>query len=184
MKLASDYFELQQLTGDRGLIFSFVGFLSEGILYSLGEALKQKMTLDEADANVTRRVFSVFVEQVQNILRYSSERVISSPGQSSALSSGMISVGREADGFFVLCGNVMRQEEAIALHERLSAIANMDKAELKALYKEKLREPTDSGNGSGNVGLIEIARRSSRPIEFDFIPVPESKTFFCLKAYI
>ncbi|EIC23579.1 MULTISPECIES: SiaB family protein kinase [Thiorhodovibrio] len=184
MHLARDYFEFQRLTGNRGLIFSFVGFLSEGILYSLGEALKQKMTLEDTDANVTKRVFSVFVEQVQNILRYSSERLIDPPSQATALSSGMVSVGREADGFFVVCGNVVREQEAIALDQRLSAMAKMDKTELKALYKEKLREPAESDSIGGNVGLIEIARRSSRPIEFDFVPVGQQQTFFCLKAYI
>jgi hypothetical protein len=184
MQLASDYFEFQQLTGNRGLIFSFVGFLSEGILYSLGQALKQKMTLDETDANVTRRVFSIFVEQVQNILRYSAERVIGAPGRPTELSSGMISVGREAEGFFVVCGNVMRETEAQALAKRLETIAHLDKSQLKALYRERLREPSEADHGGGNVGLIEIARRSSRPIEFGFVPAGEQQFFFCLKAYI
>ncbi|MBK1650051.1 SiaB family protein kinase [Rhabdochromatium marinum] len=184
MPLARDYFEFQQLTGNRGLIFSFVGFLSEGILYSLGEMLKQKMSLEDTDAKITRRVFSVFVEQVQNILRYSSERVSDEPHASVALSSGMISVGREANGFFVICGNVVREQEAAALDQRLTTIAKLNPDELKSLYREKLREPVESDAIGGNVGLIEIARRSSRPIEFDFVPVGEQQMFFCLKAYI
>lgn len=184
MQLAEEYFGFRQQLNQQGIIFSFVGFLSEGILFSLGEALKQKMTLDATDANVTKRVFSVFVEQVQNIIRYSAERTTGELGKPVELSSGMVSVGRENDTFFVVCGNTLARAESTELQDKLAMLANMDKDSIKSYYREKLREPVDEASRGASIGLIEIARRSSKPIEFGFLDLSDDRTFFCLKAFI
>ncbi|MBS1192000.1 MAG: hypothetical protein H6R10_3792 [Rhodocyclaceae bacterium] len=181
---AQDYYDFHQGLAKQGIILSFTGYVSEGILFALGDALRQKMALDEADANVTKRVFSVFVEQVQNIIRYSAERVEGNLGKRVELSSGTITVGREGERFFVVCGNVVRQEDALAMRERLSALAAMSREELKLHYKEKLKEPPEGRSRGASLGLIEIARRASSPIQFDFIDIDDAAAFFCLKAYI
>jgi hypothetical protein len=182
--LVQEYYGFQQDLKKKGIVFSFTGYVSEGILFALGEALKKKMALDETDANVTRKVFSVFVEQVQNIIRYSADRLEGEAGKKIELSSGMIAVGREGDRFFVVCGNVVSQSDVPMLRERLQTLASMDKDALKAFYKEKLREPAEEHSRGGSIGLIEIARRASEPIEFDFMDVDPARAFFCLKAYI
>lgn len=181
MSLATEYLEVQRQLEDRGIIFSFVGYVSEGILYALGEALKRKVSLDAADANVTKRVFSVFIEQVQNIIRYSAERL---DGDAPELSSGMIIVGRERGKFFVVCGNLVGEAEGAELASRLQKLCAMDKEALKAHYRQRLREPPEQDSKGASLGLIEIVRRSSEPVEFDFHAAGSGKTLFCLKAHI
>ena len=67
---------------------------------------------------------------------------------------------------------------------RLSKIRDMSKDELKVLYKEQLRaEPEDGSKGAG-LGFMEIARRASKPIEFDFPDFDSDYAFFALKATI
>ncbi len=39
------------------------------------------------------------------------------------------------------------------------------------------------GRGAG-IGLIEIARRVSKPLEFDFVTIDERTAFFALKASV
>ena len=182
--LVQEYYGFQQDLNKKGIVFSFTGYVSEGILFALGAALKQKMALDETDVNVTKKVFSVFVEQVQNIIRYSSDRLEGDAGGKVELSSGMIAVGREGDRFFVVCGNIVSQADVAMLRERLQTLATMDKDALKAFYKEKLKEPPEEQSKGASIGLIEIARRASEPIEFDFMTTDPTHAFFCLKAYI
>lgn len=182
--LVQEYYGFQQDLNRKGIVFSFTGYVSEGILFALGEALKQKMVLDETDSNVTKRVFSVFVEQVQNIIRYSADRLEGEVGKKVELSSGMIAVGREAERFFVVCGNIVRSVDVGMLRERLQKLAAMDKDALKAYYKEKLKEPEEEQSKGASIGLIEIARRASEPIAFDFMDVDPGHAYFCLKAYI
>lgn len=163
---------------------SFSGFVSEGILFSLGEALKQKMTLDETDINTTKKVFSVFVEQVQNVIRYSSDRLESDVGRKAELGSGTITVGHDMDKFFIVCCNTVESADVAMLKERLEILKTLDKEALKAYYREKLREEPEAQSKGATIGLIEIARRASAPIEFDFEEIDKNSSFFCLKAYI
>jgi len=182
---ADVYNEYRNWLTSQGIIFSFTGYLSEDMLTTLGSALKKRMALSETDANVAKRVFSVFVEQVQNIIRYSADRVTSTT-LSGEMSGGMVTVGFSDGRFFVVCGNIVAADRAEPLRQRLMHLASLDKDQLKAYYREKLREPAEEDSHGGSIGLIEIARRSSEPIDFDIVWLEPDKcrAFFCIKAYI
>ncbi|AKJ95158.1 MULTISPECIES: SiaB family protein kinase [Thioalkalivibrio] len=182
--IAEEVLGFQRNMTRRGIIFSFTGYISEGILKALGDALRQKIRLESTDTKTVNRVFSVFVEQVQNVIRYSAERIEHDAEPPVELSSGMITVGSENGRFFVICGNVIGRKDADTLAVRLRELAGMDSDELRRFYKEKLREPPDEGSKGGSIGLIEIARRASEPIQFDFQHLSDAQSYFVLKAYI
>ncbi|WP_018864486.1 MULTISPECIES: SiaB family protein kinase [Thioalkalivibrio] len=182
--IAEEVLGFQRNMTRRGIIFSFTGYISEGILKALGDALRQKIRLESTDNKTVNRVFSVFVEQVQNIIRYSAERIEHDAEPPVELSSGMITVGSEKGRFFVICGNIIAREDADTLGGRLSELQGMDSEALRRFYKEKLREPPDEGSKGGSIGLIEIARRASEPIQFDFEHLSDEYSYFVLKAYI
>ena len=182
--LAEEYYRTRGELQGKGLLLAFSGYISEGVLFSLGQALRQKMALEERDTNVIKRVFSVFVEQVQNVLRYSVERVEGEVDGPVEMSSGLIGVGRQDDSFFVVCGNVIAAEAVAGLRDRLDHLAALDQKGLRTYYKEKLREPPEEESKGASLGLIEIARRASQPIEYDFLTLEGGQAFFCLKAYI
>ncbi len=179
-----DFIAFHNASKQNGVIMSFSGDVSEKVLFSLGEVLKFRMTQGDTDASVAKRVFSVFVEQAQNIIRYSADRVAEGASTGNGVSSGMIVVGVEKERFFVACGNEIPKAQVDPLRERLSRIAGMNPDELKAYYREKIRQPVDEGSLGGSVGLIEIARRASAPVEFEFRDLGPDRSFFCLKAYI
>jgi hypothetical protein len=182
--LAQYYKSFKRTLDERGIIFSFSGYMSEGILYSLGDALRQKMALDDTDVTTVKKVFSVFVEQAQNIIRYSADKVSGNLGRSIELSSGMVTIGSENERFFIVCANVVKADDVPKLRQRLEQLQHMDKDAIKAYYKEQLREAPDEKSRGATIGLIEIARRASEPIEFDFDRIDDENFFFCLKVLI
>jgi len=182
--LAERYRAFKSMMDERGIIFSFSGYLSEGVLYSLGEALRHKMTLEDTDITTVKKVFSVFVEQSQNIIRYSADKLVGPGDHGIELSSGMVTIGREEGHFYIVCANSMRQDQVEKLRERLETLKSMDKEEIKTYYREQLREAPDADSRGGTIGLIEIARRASAPIEFDFKPEDNGTSFFCLRVSI
>ncbi|KAF0224972.1 MAG: hypothetical protein FD176_781 [Rhodospirillaceae bacterium] len=182
--LAKQYRAFKSTLDERGIVFSFSGYLSEGILYSLGDALRQKMALEDTDVTTIKKVFSVFVEQSQNIIRYSADKVQGNLGKTVELSSGMVTIGSENGRFFIVCGNIILEDDMEKLRGRLETLRGMGKDEIKAYYKEQLREPPDEGSRGATIGLIEIARRASDPIEFDFDRIDADRHFFCLKVSI
>jgi len=182
--LAQYYRTFKRQLDEKGIVFSFSGYMSEGILYSLGEALRQKMTLEETNVTTIKKVFSVFVEQAQNIIRYSAEKVEGNVGRRIELSSGIVTIGTEGDRFFIVCANVVLNEDVERLRQRLEQLQNMDHDAIKAFYKEQLREAPDEGSRGATIGLIEIARRASAPLEFDFETIDAESSFFCLRVCI
>ncbi|PWC32516.1 SiaB family protein kinase [Azospirillum sp. TSO35-2] len=182
--LAQQYAAIKRDLDDKGIVFSFSGYLSEGILYSLGEALREKLTLEDADGPTVRRVFSVFVEQMQNIIRYSAEKVRGRPGGTVELSAGMVTIGMEGGKVFIVCGNTVRNDDVARLRDRLDHLKSLDRDGIKTYYREQLREEPDSGSRGATLGLIEIARRASEPIDYDFDPMDTDRSFFCLKVRV
>jgi hypothetical protein len=160
------------------------------VLSGVGEALKQKLTIDDADTKTLRSVFAVFVEQMQNIIRYSAEKAQASlPPAADAralkeIRYGILTIGREGVDYVVCAGNLVQRADVPRLHARLSRIREMSKDELKVHYKEQLRAEPEEGSKGAGLGFMEIARRASKPIEFDFTEVDADHSFFALKATI
>lgn len=182
--LAQEYSAFKRDLDEKGIIFSFSGYLSEGILYSVGEALREKMAMEDLDGPTVRRVFGVFVEQMQNIVRYSAEKLVRDQGAPLELSAGMVTIGMQERQFFIVCGNTVRNADVPKLRERLDHLRGLDREGIKAYYREQLREPPEEGSRGATIGLIEIARRASEPIEFDFARIDDDKSFFCMKVRV
>lgn len=188
--LAGQLMDLRSALHTRGVIFAYSGYVTEPVLSGVGEALKQKLTIDDADTKTLRSVFAIFVEQMQNIIRYSAEseqpgvRPASGEGGLMEIRYGILTIGREGEDYVVCAGNLVRQSDVARLEDRLSRIRDMSKEELKAHYKETLRADPEQGSKGAGLGLMEIARRATKPIEFDFAAVDGEYSFFALKAII
>jgi hypothetical protein len=169
-----------------GVIFAYSGYVTEQVLSGVGEAIKQKMTIEDANRKTMRSVFAVFVEQMQNIIRYSAEKI--PPGETAdsvmALRYGILTVGQEGAGYIVHAGNLIEHGDTGRLRDRLAALRAMSKDELKAAYKAQLKTGPDEFSKGAGIGFIEIARRASEPIDFDFTDVDSEHAFFALRACI
>jgi hypothetical protein len=186
--LASQLMELRGMLHKQGIIFAYSGYVTEPVLSGVGEALKQKLTIDDADTKTLRSVFAVFVEQMQNIIRYSAEKAPEKPlpaheGALSEIRYGILTIGKEGGDYVVCAGNLIFRADVERLDQRLSKIRDMSKEELKALYKEQLRAEPEQGSKGAGLGFMEIARRTTKPIEFDFQDFGDY-AFFALKATI
>ncbi len=177
----------REILADRGIQFCYCGYITEDILSGIGSSLKQKLAMENTNREVARAVFSLFVEQVQNVIRYSAEKKLSAADSGLSdveLPFGLFSVGKKDDYYFVACGNMIPTGDVERLRGNLIKIQNMDKSELKALYKEILRGKTPEGSKGAGVGFIDIARRTTKGLEFDFHEINSEFAFFALKAYI
>ncbi len=187
--LARQYFNFRGDLEERGIKFSYCGVLTEDILSGLGDALRQKMNYDGVHPTVSRGVFSSFVEQVQNVIRYSAEKQLPLDGSEAnaddELSFGLLAIGRHKNGHhFVSCSNFIHATDMERIKESLEKLRGLDRKQLATLMKETLRAaPPDGSKGSG-VGFIAIAREASAGFEFDFAPIENTDMFyFTFEAY-
>jgi Family of unknown function (DUF6272) len=188
--LAGQLMDMRAMLHKHGVIFAYSGYVTEPVLSGVGEALKQKLTIDDADTKTLRSVFAVFVEQMQNIIRYSAEKAQSHPPSSSPASElmeiryGILTIGKEGSDYVVCAGNLVVRSDVDRLNAKLSKIRDLSKDELKTLYKEQLRAEPEMGSKGAGLGFMEIARRASKPLDFDFTNIDRDHAFFALKATI
>jgi hypothetical protein len=196
---AKQMFDLRTNLDQTGVMFAYCGFMTEQVRTAVGEALKLKLTLEDVGTKTMRSVFAVFVEQMQNIIRYSAERTEGHPlpksrgasvagsgdnGQLNDLRYGILTIGQENGQFVVNSGNLIYKADVERLRERLTEIRNMNRDELKARYRQILKSEPDADSKGAGVGFIEMARRASRPIEFDFTDIDDERAFFIVRTFI
>ena len=183
--LAKSMYEFRDILHERGVIFCYSGYVTDPVVAGIGEALKRKLELEDTDTKTMRSVFAIFVEQMQNIVRYSAEREGEGPEDpKTEIRYGVLSIGMENNKLFVACGNKVHRQDVERLNSRLAQLQTADRDSLKDLYKKKLREPKEETSKGAGLGFIEIARRASEIIDFDFMDLDDNYAFFCLKAYV
>lgn len=176
-------YAFRQELNQQAILFCYSGPVSQGLIEEIGEVIRRKMEMQETRLAVIQKVFGIFVEQVQNIMNYSAE---GEPVESGAgeLRSGIVVIGREERGFSILCGNLLENREKDALLSSLKQVEGKDKTELKVLYKQRLKAGRlETGKGAG-LGLIDVARKASRPLEYRFQEIDERYGFFSSKVTI
>ena len=170
----------------QNIFFGFSGPLSQELFVEIGHTLRNRMKLEETNSAKVLKVFSLFVEQVQNVIHYSAERLSTTQPDPIELSHGVIVIGCENEKYYVMCGNLIGSELVDNLQSRLITLQNMDKEELKQYYKEQRKKETNENSNSKGAGLgfIELARKTTQPIEFEFQPIDENLAFFSLRTFI
>ncbi|BCM92758.1 hypothetical protein IAD21_04640 [Abditibacteriota bacterium] len=177
----SDLYLLRETYNQKRLVLCFNGPFSQGLIEELGLALRSHLQSDSVSSAAASDVFAVYIELTQNIRHYARHNTISDEA------GGTVAIGRdEQDRHIILAGNVVEPEDGRALQERVRDIAGMDKAQLRAAYKEQLRRPREEGSASGaGLGLLDIARKSSEVLSCSLLPVNSgNQLFFSIKVVI
>lgn len=183
--MIKDLYMLKEDFSRDGIFLSFSGPISQDLMVEVGAALKQKMNLEEVSKSTVLKVFSMVVENTQNIIHYSAEKFSTDHKEEGGeLSLGIIAVGYENEHYFVLCGNMIENNKVDRLRRRLEKLRTMNKDELKRYYKEqRKKKPGKDSKGSG-LGFIDMARKASTPIEFDFKMINNDVSFFSVEIVI
>jgi len=150
--------QLHEIMINRGTFFCYAGPLSETVLTSISSVVKGQLEDAGNTVSVINKVFGIFVEQAQNIIRYSCERIESG-------GVGSVSISSTDSGFMIEAINEIRQADRLRVGEALEKLQAMDGAQLKQAYKERIKSVPPEGSLGAGLGFIDVARKSSR---FDF----------------
>jgi hypothetical protein len=170
-----DFFSLERI------LICFNGPISRTLISEIGVALKEHIESSADNVSTAMDVFSVYIEMSQNIRHYSA-----SHAYPEADATATVVIAETSDGRYVVsAGNVVEVEDGRALVERVTALSALDKPQLKALYKEQLRQPRREGIVTGaGLGLIDVARKSSAPLQCSLDQLDAGKAFFTIRATI
>lgn len=180
------FHRFQDLAREQNVVFYYTGYFSQAVVTAMGDALRQRINSSDAANPTRRKLFSVFMEMAQNVVHYSADPLTASEHNDGEIRRGALWVG-ECDGhFFVVCANPVESAKVARIQDKLEPLRSMTNAEIKALYKEKLRAEGEEGSKGAGLGFLTVARDASEPIEFDFVEegADSPTTLFYLKATI
>ncbi|MCU7834586.1 MAG: SiaB family protein kinase [gamma proteobacterium symbiont of Taylorina sp.] len=174
-------YDYKQELDQEGILLSFSGPMTHEMIEGVGRAIRVKIEGGEdGDKKAALKVFSIFVEQVENVIRYSVEK----DHVDSNMSFGIIVIGKKDGHFYIIGGNKIETEKQQTLESYLEQLAAMNKDELKVFYKKRRRAERSGDSKGAGIGFIEMARKSSQPLEFNFQKVDDIHSFFTIKITI
>ena len=166
-----------------GVIFCFSGIMSQDVLTSFMKTMERKLGNIDGISKANN-IFAVFVEMVQNIMSYSSDSEYVTQTQKQSYGIMILGYDKELGKYFIKSGNKVCNDDAAKITERIDELKDLDKDELKALYKELRKSGKYSHERGGGLGFLEIQRKSTMPLKYRFEKIDEKYQFFCLKSLI
>ncbi|UJJ30075.1 biofilm regulation protein kinase SiaB [Halopseudomonas maritima] len=176
-----DLFAMRERFDSQQIMLCFNGPISRSLIEEIGNALRNYLAADHAHPSAAMDVFAVYIEMTQNISHYTRSK-----GWNEQEAGATVVVSRnEQSRYIVSAGNLIESADGDSLVASIDQLAQLDKAGLKAAYKEQLRRPRDAERASGaGLGLIDIARKSSAPLQASLQPAADGRSFFSLRAVI
>lgn len=174
----------KEILDKEGVLFSFSGTISQSVLSSIAETINKELHSSGISYALTQNIFAVFTEQMQNIMSYSHERICM--GGNAFESPGICVVGydQSMEHYYVCSANIISPSGENPLRKKLDKIIPMDKKELRAYYKELRRSGKETHGRGAGLGFLEMAKKSSLPMQYTITPLDNHRSFFEIKVYI
>lgn len=169
------YFQLEKIMADNNLYLLWSGHISPDVGKEMIFFNETKLTENEIDSNLKRKVFSVLVEILENVSKYSPGKI---PEQNFGMPVAMIRMDGKI--FSLTTGNLILNSEMDNLRKKIDKINDYDRTGLTGLFIKSLLGQTAETESTGNMGLIDMARKSGSKLEYDFETVNELYSYFTL----
>ncbi|QCK14394.1 SiaB family protein kinase [Mangrovivirga cuniculi] len=173
-------YDLHKTMLDHHLILVYEGEFTQEITKSVLSMAERNMDAIGEDSSIKRKVFNVMVEALQNIVKHSENTENNGKGRQNAI----FMLGKSDSEYLITSGNACKSADVSEIKVKLEKINSLDKDGLKQLYKETIKSGSLSDKGGAGLGFVDMARKSGKPLNFDFIEIDDSHSFFSLQTLI
>ncbi|MDD2698889.1 MAG: SiaB family protein kinase [Arcobacteraceae bacterium] len=175
--------KIRQLMDDEGIVFSFSGLISQSLTEFMVETASKQFADDGYDKTMIKSMFLIAIEQLQNVMSYSKQKHIQTGNRYTSPGVLLVGFDDEKQKYYVSSSNEIIEEDKIKISTKIDFINSLDTGEQRKYLREKLKSAEDTHDRGAGVGFIEIAKRSSEKLEYDFEEL-DGKSYFHIKAYI
>jgi len=173
-----DLLAIREIFNRQNIMLCFNGPVTAPLIEEIGTALRKHMQGLEESPTAVSDVFSVYIEMAQNIRRYAQAQAFENE-------TSTILISRDALGHYVIsASNIVRDEDGNALGERIGQLFHLDKEALKTAFKTQLRQPRSALTGSAGLGLIDMARKASVPLQHTLQMLDNGRALFSLRVIL
>ena len=165
--------ELHKSMRDNNILLIQQGDFSQDTLFSILTMVENNLNQMNDVSNKNKAIYHVLVELLQNITKHAYS------ASTTNLKKGIFTVSK-SDNYYISSGNFIDTNKTDKLKQHIEQINSLNQDGLKSFYQRVLRQNTETSG----LGLIDLARLSSSPIEYNFYPEDNNLTFFEITAKI
>jgi len=171
--------QLERLMAENDVYLIWSGHISPDIGKEVLLFTETKLAEEEIEAGMRKRIFSILVEILENVSKYS-------PGIEAEEKLGMpvVMIRLEDKIYSLTTGNLILNEDIERLKEKLETINQSDKPGLKELFRKSLSGQTISTDSTGNMGLIDMARKSGNKLMYQFEAIDDLYSYYTLSVKV
>ncbi|HEX2395557.1 MAG TPA: SiaB family protein kinase [Bacteroidales bacterium] len=152
-------------------LISYQGSIRYETIGELIHNFKQQVPLLGIPMGTYKRILLVMIESLENIMKHS---VSLEPPMDGNLPD--LSIIHQDNKYIIETSNPISSADITNLKTRIDLLNNMDQQGLKSLYKETITDGVFTKRGGAGLGLIEIAKISCNPIQYEFEAINKDYT--------
>ena len=170
---------LEKMMAQNNIYLIWSGHITPELGKEVLSFTETQLSENEVESNQRRRVFSILVETIENVAKYS-------PGVEPEEKYGMpIAMIRLKDKSYLLTtGNLIPNDQVKSLRQKIDMVNKYDRAGLKELFRKSLSDQTSEGDSTGNMGLIDMARKSGNKLLYEFERINDQYSYYTLTVKV
>ncbi|HAM11595.1 MAG: hypothetical protein A2X05_00840 [Bacteroidetes bacterium GWE2_41_25] len=166
---------LEKLMDEKDIYLIWSGHVSPEVGKEVISFAETKLTEQDIEGRQRKRVFSTLVELLDNVGNYSPGREVEEKyGKPFAM---IRLVGRV---YYLSTGNLILKSKVVQLKEKLDAVNKLDKDGLKEMFIKSLTDQESDIDSTGNMGLIEMVKKSGNKLTYIFEDINEEYSYYML----
>ncbi len=158
------------------LMFVYRGVVTNENSIPLLMLLEKEMENSEFGFVGRKRLFMFVLESLQNITRHRSDM--------SHAKMSLVIYSKAGDGYTVTTGNAIRNDNVLYLENKLKEINNLKPEDVRLVYRQMLGNTELSIKGGAGLGLIEMAKKTGNRLDYDFVKLDETFSYFVLSKTV
>ena len=180
---AMNIYDLYHRMESNKVVLSFKGDVTSELMSSILQIIEQRMDSMNETPKLKKKVYNVLVECLQNLYHHI-DQVPSEISKNGLDRSAIFMISLNNKGYSITTGNYIQSNRKESFKSRLERINSLDSTELKELYKEVLTSDGRSDKGGGGLGMIDIARKTGKKLNYDFAQLNDEYSFFSLNINV
>jgi hypothetical protein len=163
-------FDLLQEMGKGRIVLAYRGEFSSGLLDAVYAMMDSPVNGIKPGPD-RKRLFQVLVESLQNVFHHTADAEADLPG---------FLIRQDGNSYTIITGNLVATADAERLRSKIDQVNRLTAAEMKEHYQDALNSSEFSDKGGAGLGIIEMARKSGKKLQYEFRQVNDKFTFFSL----
>lgn len=166
------------------VVLAYKGDITSELITQILDTVEEKLTEKGERNKLKRKIYNVLVEALQNLYHHV-DAIPEHVNEEKTRRFGIIVFKEVEDGVYTIStGNFVERNRIKLLKDRLDQINYLAKDELKSLYRMILDNQEFSTKGGGGLGMIDIARRTGKKLDYKFYTIDQNMYFFSLTIKI